>query len=433
MPAEGTRLSSCIAPKFFGVHHALKSGTKRHIWLKGGRGSTKSSFAATELPLFLKRNPDSHAVVLRKVAKDMRGSVYAELQKCINRLGIAHEFRFCVSPMEITYKPTGQKIFFRGVDDAEKAKSFTVPFGYVGIVLFEELDQFSGMEEIRSIRQTLLRGGTNQRCIYCYNPPKSRDSWVNREAIARQGDTDYFVHTSDYRDVDPSWLGDSFFGEIDTLLRTEGKSEQQIAHDLAIYNHEYLGEVIGTGGNVFDNLKVRAITDEEIAQFDRTCCGVDFGWFPHPWVFERTHLDLAQRRLFVFDEDTALRLKNADAATRIKAKLTIVRNGRELVLPETVMCDSAEMKSVADYRDHNLDARPVRKGPGSVAYGMKWLTSLVEIVIDPVRCPLAAQQFPTYEFERTRDGAYTSNYPDVDDDAIDAVRYSVNDPINRRS
>jgi phage terminase large subunit len=204
-----------------------------------------------------------------------------------------------------------------------------------------------------------------------------------------------------------------------------------------------LGEVIGTGGNIFDNITLRAITDEEIAEFDNTHSGVDFGWFPHPWVYERTHLDLTRRRLFVFDEDTALRLKNADAAERILEHLTIrvtesqrlaaPFNGSETyVLDETVMCDSAEMKSIADYRDAGLDARPVRKGQGSVNYGLKWLSSLVEIVIDPVRCPLAAEQFPTYEFERTKDGAYTSNAPDVDDDSIDAVRYSVNDAINRR-
>lgn len=99
---------------------------------------------------------------------------------------------------------------------------------------------------------------------------------------------------------------------------------------------------------------------------------------------------------------------------------------------DLIMCDSAENKSVADYRAYGLLARGAEKGPGSVDYSMKWLQSLKAIVIDSKRCPETYKEFIEYEYERTKDGEVISGYPDKDNHSIDAVRYATSQ-IWRRS
>ena len=417
-------LDEVIAPAFFEMHRAIRDGhdddgvAKTHFWAKGGRGSTKSSCFSLQVVLKVKRNPRMNAVIMRKVAKTMRNSVYEQIKWAINILGVSAEFKMTTSPMEMVYRPTGQKIMFIGVDEPDKLKSLKCSTGYVGVLWFEELDQFAGMEEVRNIQQSLMRGGDHFTALYSYNPPKSRDSWVNREALALTGDPSYFIHTSDYRDVPPEWLGSTFFEMAASLLaRSEAK-----------YNHEYLGEVTGTGGAVFDNVIVRPITDEEVEEFDHVYAGVDWGYWPDPWTFGLCHYDAARRTLYLFDGMTRLRTSNDDTAALIRTKLGEVVNDEGKIIkhadPMLISCDSAEPKSIRDYRNAGLDARPVKKGPGSVEYGIKWLQSLDAIVIDPERDPLAATEFFAYEYERTRDGEYSSGLPDRDNHAIDRVRYS---------
>jgi len=422
------RLSGILAPEFYRVHRCMKSGVdeagvpKTHFWLKGGRGSTKSSFAAIETVLAIKRDPLVNAVVMRKIGDTMRDSVYAQILWALDILGITREFKCSHSPMEMVYRSTGQRILFRGVDNPEKIKSLKTQTGYVGLVWFEELDQFFGMAEIRSILQTLMRGGDSFRVLYTYNPPRSRDSWANREVVTPRDDR--LVHTSTYLEVPRAWLGETFFAEAEAL-----KAVNEPA-----YRHEYLGDPTGTGGAVFENVALREITDAEIAEFDHIYNGLDWGYFPDPWLFGRVHHDAARRTLYIFDELTAIRTNNPQTAEMVIARLTWPTGpeGKETYHRELVWCDSAEPKSISDYRDADIDARPVRKGPGSVEYGIKWLQSLDKIVIDSRRCPVAATEFTLYEYERTRDGEYCSSLPDANNHAIDMVRYAMSAAILRR-
>ena len=165
------RLSEIMVPAFQKVHRDVKLHQHTHYWLKGGRGSTKSSFISIEIPLLLLQHPHVHVVVLRKVANTLRTSVYQQMQWGIEQLGLTGKFKFKTSPLEITYKKTGQKILFFGVDDKTKIKSIKMPFGYIGITWYEELDQFSGMEEIRNLNQSLMRGGKEFWCFNSFNPP----------------------------------------------------------------------------------------------------------------------------------------------------------------------------------------------------------------------------------------------------------------------
>lgn len=406
-----TKLDALIAPSFYSVHHDIKRGRHTHYWLKGGRGSTKSSFISVEIILGMMQDPNANALVMRKVAANLKDSVYEQLLWAIEALGVSHLWKAKLSPLQLSYGPTGQKILFRGADEPKKIKSTKFRKGYCKYIWYEEADEFAGMQEIRTINQSLMRGGSTFFVFYSYNPPKSQSNWVNQESMQPMGNR--LVHTSDYRTVPAAWLGEAFLQEAEYLKEINEKA----------YRHEYLGEVVGAGGAVFDNVVIENIADAQIRTFDRIYNGVDWGYYPDPWAFNRMHYDAARRILYIFGELTRYKKGNRQTADDL-LKYGITPN-------ELITADSAEPKSVADYRNYGLNCRGAVKGPGSVDYSMKWLQSLTKIVIDPVRCPDTAKEFTTYEYERNKEGEVISGYPDKENHHIDAVRYSM-EPVWKR-
>lgn len=307
-----------------------------------------------------------------------------------------------VQPMELIYKPTGQKIMFRGADDPMKIKSIKVPFGYIAVTHFEEKDQFAGRAEIRTILQSTMRGGSKFWNFESYNPPISRDNWANKDSLEERADR--LCHKSTYLEAPPEWLGEQFLIEAEHLKETDGRA----------YQHEYLGIPVGTGGNVFEKLELREVTDEEISHFDRIYQGVDFGWFPDKLAFIRTHYDRSRETIYLLDELYVNKWPNENLANWIKDKK---------YTDAYITCDSAEPKSVADLRALGLPAKSAIKGPGSVDYGFKWLQKR-KIVIDRRRTPNAYQEFVNYEYERDKDGEFISGYPDKNDHILSATRYA---------
>ena len=397
------RLSEKIGSAFYDVAHDVFHHGHTHYDFSGGRGSLKSSTVSILVPLLLINNPVAHALVLRKVANTIRDSVYAQYIWAIGELGMAAYWEAKVSPMELIYKPTGQKIMFRGADDPMKIKSIKVPFGYIAVTHFEEKDQFAGRAEIRNILQSTMRGGSVFWNFESYNPPISRDNWANKDSLEERDDR--LCHKSTYLQAPPEWLGEQFLAEAEHLKATDERA----------YQHEYLGIPVGTGGNVFDNLELREITDEEMSHFDQIYQGVDYGWFPDPFAFIRLHYDRARETIYLMDEIYQNKLTN-EASGNI-----IIQRGYK---DAYITCDSAEPKSVADYRAMGLPAKSAVKGPGSVDYGMKWLQRR-KIVIDRRRTPNAYNEFVNYEYERNKDGDIISGYPDENNHLIDATRYAL--------
>lgn len=399
------RLSDVVAPHFYALHRDIMRHGHTYYWLEGGRGSTKSSEISLEIPQLLIKNPDCHAVVLRKVGNTIKNSVYPQIQWGIDTLGLTSKFRFKTSPHEITYRKTGQKILFFGVDDPQKIKSIKLPFGYIGIAWFEELDQFSGMEEIRNLNQSLLRGGPRFWEFCSFNPPKSQNNWVNEEKLF--DDADRMIHHSTYLDVPRAWLGERFFEDAEKL-----KAKNETA-----YRHEYLGEVTGTGGAVFENVEERPMDDELVRNFDKLYYGLDFGFSMDPLAFVSIFYDAKHEDLYIFDELYQQKLRNSMAVERI----------RPLVGTARIIADSAEPKSIAEMRDLGLRITGARKGRDSVEHGIKWLQDRAHIYIDKRRAPNTYREFVSYEYERNRQGQFVSAYPDKDNHAIDAVRYAMSE------
>ncbi|MBB6632774.1 PBSX family phage terminase large subunit [Cohnella thailandensis] len=403
------KLTELIAPSFYEVHHAVKNGAATHFLLSGGRGSTKSSFTPTEIVLGMIADPDANAIALRKVKDTLRESVYESYVWAIDKLGVPHLFDARVSPMQIVYKPTGQRIIFRGADNPIKIKSLRLRKGFFKYVWYEEADEF-GVEDIRSINQTLLRGGHDYRVFYSYNPPKSRKRWVHE--YRKNPPKDWLAHHSDYRSVPRHWLGEQFFLEAESL-----RERNELA-----YRHEYLGEDTGTGGEVFRNLTLRRISDEEIASFDRIKRGLDFGFASHPSHYGVMHFDATRRRLFIFHELHKAGMSNRKLADGINAEN---KSNRQ------VTADSAEPRTIAELRNLGVNIKGAKKGPDSVDHGMKFLEDLDEIIIDPVRCPNTAREFDGYELDPDGNGGWKEGYPDRDNHSIDAVRYALEDEMKR--
>ena len=398
-------LKQLIAPSFYEIHNDLKQFRHTHYWLKGGRGSTKSSFISLEVILGIMKDTQANAVVLRKVGQTLQGSVYEQLQWAVSVLGVEGYWVSKLSPLEMKYIADGRenKIVFRGADKPKKIKSTKFRKGYCKYIWYEEVDEFGGMEEIRTINQSLLRGGSDFVVFYSYNPPQSQSNWVNEEVLQKRNER--LVHHSTYLTVPPEWLGQQFLIEAEHLKNVKPTA----------YQHEYMGEVTGTGGEVFTNLTLREITDSEISHFDHIARGIDWGYAADPFHYTVNHYDKTRRRLYIYYEIQMLKLSNRKAAELVK---------KENKWNDVVICDSAEPKSIAEMYSYDLRVLKAKKGPDSVQYGIKWLQDLEEIVIDPKRCPNTAREFLEYELEKDANGNFKGHFPDKNNHSIDAVRYS---------
>lgn len=377
---------------------------------KGGRGSTKSTTVGMTIVELMNNNHDIHAVVCRKVGNTIKDSVYNKIKWAIGKQEFTEKFDSKLSPMEITLKATGQKIYFRGADDPDKIKSINPEFGYIGILWFEELDQFAGPEEIRKIEQSAIRGGNLAWIFKSFNPPKTMNNWANKYVLEPKENR--IVHSSTYLDVPKGWLGQPFIDEAEHLKEVNPNA----------YEHEYMGIANGNGGNVFEYLEIRDITDEEIGHMDRIFAGVDYGWYPDAFCYLRTYYDSAREKIYLIDELYVNKWSNSKTADWIKKK------GYD---DYTMICDSAEPKSVNDFRDAGLPARGAIKGPGSIEYGFKFLQTKT-LVIDPKRTPNAYKEITEYEYDRDKEGNVISGYPDGNDHAISALRYAYEPLFNRR-
>lgn len=390
------KLDELISPNFYSLHQEIKSNNYDEIWLKGGRGSTKSSFISIELILMLLKDKDFNAIVMRRYSNELRDTVFGQLEWAILKMELGNLFKFQYAPMQIIYIPTGQKILFKGADNPSKLKSINIGKGHIMAVWMEEVAYFSGMDSIRNIVQSLFRGEEKKRIsFYSYNPPKSSRSWVNQEVTIPK--LNRLVHHSDYENVPRAWLGERFLADAAHLRKTNENA----------YKHEYLGEEVGTGLEVFNNVHLREITDKEINQFGQIRQGVDWGYAVDPLCFERMNYNRKKRALHVFNEISGINLFNRvfyEKAKRFSLILTTA--------------DSAEPKSIDEVKSYGMNIVGAKKGPGSVESGVKFLQDMETIIIDPARCPLAAREFINYALDTDRNGIIKSKFPDKDNHCL---------------
>lgn len=409
--SESVRISEVIAPKFYSAHQAIKNGSVTEVWLKGGRGSTKSSFAAVEIILGVMRDPNANAICLRKVGDTIRTSLLTTFLWAINILNVNAYFRATVSPPEITYLPTGQKIILKGTDDPLKMKSIRMEKGYFKFLWFEETAEFSGMEEIRNIEQSIIRGGDTFVEFFTYNPPNDPAAWVNKES--RNAYPDRLVHHSTYLDVPQDWLGEKF---IEKALRL--KESDQIKYD-----HEYLGEEVGRAEQIifygkWSELDFESPQAKDVYQ-GRFFYGADWGFANDPTALIRCFIrkDGSKNNLYVDYEAGGAAIEIDD-------------------LPETFdrmpgarkwkwYGDAARPETVSYMSRQGFDIESAPKWKGSVEDGIEYLKGFDRIYVHP-RCRRLIEEFKKYSYKVDR---HTQEIlPEVVDawnHWIDALRYSL--------
>lgn len=420
MTIHSSNIFAKVYNKYFRM--ILKHEKERYTFT-GGRASTKSSFISIVIVVLITMFPKLNALVVRKTAKTLRRSVFEQIVWAIDKLHLRYTkerktgFKIPkseVSALPITYirkDGTKQQIIFAGCDDPEKIKSIKVSQGYFGILWVEEKTEFTPAD-LQNVRISALRGGDTFYIFESYNPPSAARHWCNREA-ATYDPNRVVIHTT-YLDIPPEWLGAAILHDI----------EQTKATNKRAYENIYLGLATGTGQNIFENVELREITDEEIAAFDFLYCGIDWGYYPDPFAFSVSSYNAPKQELFIFDELYLNKRGNYDAFKDLTKHMEIA--GLDIA-NDRITADSAEPKSIADFRSWGGNVRGAIKGIGSRDTSFKWLQGLKKIVIDPRRCPRMADEFTLYEHEiDKRTGEIMSGYPDGQPDhGIDTIRYAL--------
>ncbi len=187
---------------------------------------------------------------------------------------------------------------------------------------------------------------------------------------------------------------------------------------------EYLGEMTGTGAEVFGNVTLREIAQDKIEGFDRIYRGIDWGYGADPFVYVGTALEKGGRELYIFEEFYAFGASFDEIAENI---------GTMTAKKGIITADSAEPRSNDEMRARGFSVRAAKKGQGSVEYGIRKLCGLERIIIDPVRCPSAAREFAGYALTPDGNGGFRGGFPDKDNHTIDAVRYALEERFSRRN
>ena len=385
--------------------------------LTGGRGSCKSSFISLCIIILIVMFPQFNALIIRKNANTLRTSVYEQIVWAIEKLGLRGRFKIPkseTSALPIVYNRKNgvkQYIIFRGCDNPEKIKSIKIASGYFGVIWFEEKTEFTPAE-IQNVKVSAMRGGSKFYVFESYNPPSAKRHWCNTDARTPKKDRVVF-HTT-YLDIPREWLGEAILNEIEHTKNTNERA----------YRNIFLGEATGTGLNIFENVELREITDEEIAAFDFFYSGIDWGYYPDPFAFSTSSYNAAKQTLYIFDELYLNKRGNYEAFKDLAEHMEA--HGMSIAT-DRITADSAEPKSVADFRSWGGNVRGAIKGIGSRDASFKWLQGLRRIVIDPARCPRIADEFTLYEHEiDKRTGEVMSGYPDGQPDhGIDTIRYAL--------
>lgn len=305
------RLSQLLPPKFHDVWRKSVTKDILNIVCSGGRGSGKSSNVAHIITQLLMRQ-GVNAVGIRKIDNTLEQSIYEQMKWAIEEQHVSHLFKFNKSPLKITYLPRGNYMVFRGAQYPERIKSLKDSRFPFAIAWVEELAEFRTEDEVTTITNSLLRGeldeGLQYKFFFTFNPPKRKQSWVNKKYGTQFQAGNTYVHHSTY--LDNPFIAKEFIKEAE---ETKKKNENK-------YRWEYMGEAIGSGITPFNNLVFREITDEEVENFDNIRNANDFGYSTDPNAFVRVHYDKKKNGIYIFDELYKHQLSNRKLADWLKEK-----------------------------------------------------------------------------------------------------------------
>lgn len=378
----------------------------RYRVVKGSRASKKSTTTAMNLIYRIMKYPKSNALVVRKTYRTLQDSCYAQLRWACDRLGVKEYFDFKLSPLEIIYKPTGQKILFRGLDDPLKVTSVTVDVGYLCFLWIEEAYEIMSESDFDMLDES-IRGEVPKELFkqitLTLNPWNERH-WIKNRFFDRE-DRDTLAITTNY--LCNEWLDESDRNVFERM-KVNNPRRFQVAG---------LGNWGIAEGLVYENFIEKSFTLDDVKDFV-TVAGLDFGYTNDPTAFFIGFLDDKNKILYVWDEIYKKGLSNRKIYEEIK---------RQGYAKESITGDSAEPKSIDELYDYGLRIKGATKGRDSIMNGIQWIQDL-KIIIHP-RCTNFITEISNYTWDKDRFGK-TLNAP-VDDfnHLMDAMRYGLEDHI----
>lgn len=379
--------------------------------LKGGKGSKKSTTCALNFIVRLMKYSGSNLLCVRQVMDTHRSSTFAQLNWAIERLGVGELWKSTVSPMELTYLPTGQKILFRGFDDPLKLASTTVAKGHLCWVWVEEAYEIEQESAFDQLDLSVPRGSVPpplfKQTTVTFNP-WSEQHWLKGRFFDRANDG-VTTYSTTYKDNE--FLDATDIAVFDTM-RVNNPRRYAVAG---------LGEWGVSEGLVFENWRSEDFCLDEIErgkewQF-RHIFGLDYGYTNDPTAFIAAAVNQVERRLYIFDEHYERRMLNSDIAAMIK------RKGYH---KERIRADSAEPKSNDDLRRLGITRIvPSEKGHDSIINGIVGIQEY-EIIVHPL-CKNTLKELGSYRFRKLKDGSMDRYPVDSDNHLMDALRYAAQD------
>ncbi len=385
----------------------------RYRVLKGGKASKKSTTTALNLLVRLMQYPEANLLVVRQVMDTHRTSTFAQLRWAAQRLGVEHLWRATTSPLELTYLPTGQKIFFRGFDNVYKIASTTVTRGVLCWVWVEEAFEIPSEEAFDTFDLSVPRGevppGLFKQTTLTFNPWSDRH-WLKRRFFDTPS-PEVTAFTTDFR-------CNEFLDEADKAVFA--RMERENPRRFAVAGRGDWGIVDGL---IYDNWQVQAFDVEALPdpwKYKRVY-GLDYGYANDPTAFLAAAVNPLDRVLYIFDEFEERGLLNCHIADRLQEMG---------YAGERIRADSAEPKSNEELRRQGIHRIfPAAKGPGSLLSGIARLQEY-RMIVHP-RCVHTAAALSAYAWER--DGTGSINRPRPGDDHLpDALRYAMEDIVHFR-
>jgi phage terminase large subunit len=385
----------------------------RYRVCKGSRASKKSKTTALWYIYNLMKYKDANLLVVRKTYRTLKDSCYKELKWAVHRYGVDHLWSFALNPLEATYKPTGQKIYFRGLDDPLKVTSITVDVGCLCWAWLEEAyevmneDDFNILDE--SIRGRVPDGLFKQWTI-TFNP-WNEHHWLKKRFFDATPDPDILAMTTNY--MCNEWLDES-----DKRLFERMKVQNPRRYAVA-----GLGGWGIVDGLVYESWREEAFDVDEIRKRPGivSTFGLDFGYTNDPTALFCGLLDETNKQLFVFDEMYEKGMSNKRIAERVQE----MGYGKE-----RITADSAEPKSIDELKSLSLRVRAAKKGKDSVQNGIQWIQDL-EVIIHP-RCVNFITEISNYTWDKDKFGNKLNVPIDDFNHLMDAMRYALEQYITRK-
>ena len=401
-----------ISPDVFNniyIKHQLHNNNRYQIYF-GGSSSGKS-FSLAQRTILDVLSGKRNYLVVRNVQSTIKRSCLNEITKAINNFKLRDYFDINKTDMIITCNINQKQILFCGLDDVEKVKSITPIDGVITDIWVEEATECD-YKDVKQLDKRLRgRSEVVKRLTMSFNPIL-KDHWLYTEYFAIWEDDKQYVEKDNVSILKTTYKDNKFLTE-DDVAALENETDKYYYEVYTLGNWGVLGAVI------FKNWKVEDFSSIENT-FDNYRHGIDWGFAEDPFAYVKSHFDKTRRRLYICDEIEAVGLLNNQSAPMVKEK---AENSK-------VTCDSAEPKSVSEFKTLRINAIAAKKGPGSIEFGIKFLQGL-EIIIHP-RCKNFRTEISKYKYKEDKNGNVLPIPVDKDNHLIDALRYSLEDDMENK-